>query len=416
MPEPEADSSLTVLPRAVTPLFETALRTMRVIVVVGPRQAGKSTLVKTHPKTADRPYFNLDRSATLLRVRADREAFLRSEAQMTIDEVQRDPQLLLAIKEAVDERRTPRRGQFVLTGSANLLMMKQVSDSLAGRAYYLRLQPLTRREQLGEGSTGIWTRFFDVRVEEWLDLVRAEDKRQEDWRDAVKRGGFPGAAIELHDEEARALWFDGYIATYLERDLRDLQAVSNLQDFQALMQASALRIGNLLNHAELGRDIKMPATTVHQYMNLLETSFQATRLAPYAHNRTKRLIKTPKLYWNDVGLALHLGGDTPGGAHLENYVLTDLLAWRDTESPRPEISYWRTAQGEEVDFIVDRKRKLLAIEVKAGGAPAPRDAAHIRSLQQEYGAQVRGGIVLHGGDETYWLGEKILAVPWWRVM
>ena len=119
------------------------------MVVIGPRQAGKSTLVKSDPKTADHPCFNLDHSATLMRVRADREAFLRSEPRMVIDEVQRDPELLLAIKTAVDEQRPPRRGQFVLTGSANLLMMKQVSDSLAGRAYYLRLQPLTRREQSG---------------------------------------------------------------------------------------------------------------------------------------------------------------------------------------------------------------------------------------------------------------------------
>jgi len=416
MDRPISGQSPLVLPRAITPLFETALRTMRVVVVVGPRQAGKSTLVKTDPKTANHPYFNLDRAVTLQRVRADREAFLRSEPRMTIDEVQRDPELLLAIKEVVDEKRPAVRGQFVLTGSANILMMKQVSDSLAGRAYYLRLQPMARREQLGLGATGIWTRFFETPVEEWLDNVRSETAPREDWRAAARRGGFPGVAVELSEDAERALWFDGYIATYLERDLRDLQTVGNLQDFQALMQAAALRIGNLLNHAELARDVKMPATTVHQYMNLLETSFQAVRLAPYAHNRTKRLIKSPKLYWNDTGLALHLGGGEPSGAHLENYVFTDLLAWRDTESPRPEISYWRTAQNEEVDFVIDHKRKLLAVEVKGGGAPTPRDAAHIKSFQQEYGSQARGGIILHGGEETYWLGKGILAVPWWRVM
>src|SRR5262245_3597500 len=127
----DTDSAVSILPRAITPLFETALRTMRVVVVIGPRQAGKSTLIRTHPQTAGRPYVNLDRSATLLRVQADREAFLSSEPQMVIDEVQRDPELMLAIKTAVDEKRTPQRGRFVLTGSANILMMKQVSDSLA---------------------------------------------------------------------------------------------------------------------------------------------------------------------------------------------------------------------------------------------------------------------------------------------
>src|SRR5579885_1348080 len=141
----------SILPRAITPLLETAPRTMRVVVVTGPRQAGKSTLVRSHPKLASRPYLSLDDSATLLRAQADRRAFVRSAPEMIIDEVQRDPELILAIKVLVDERRPQRRGQFVLTGSANLLMMSHVNDSLAGRAYYVRLQPLTRHEQQGHG-------------------------------------------------------------------------------------------------------------------------------------------------------------------------------------------------------------------------------------------------------------------------
>ena len=406
----------SILPRAIASLLDTALRTMRVVVVTGPRQAGKSTLVRSHPKLASRPYYSLDDSATLLRAQADRRAFVRSGPEMIIDEVQRDPELILAIKVFVDEQRPPRRGQFVLTGSANLLMMDHVSDSLAGRAYYVRLQPLTRHEQQGLGMTGSWTRFFESPVEDWLEIVNASSSPREDWRQAVKRGGFPAAAVEIRDPEERALWFDGYIATYLERDLRDIKAVTDLPSFQVLIQAAALRLGNLLNHAELARDVKMAPSTVHSYLSLLETTFQATRLPPYARNRTKRLIKTPKLYWNDVGLALHLAGGEPTGAHLENYILTDLLAWRDTETPRPEITYWRTAAGAEVDFVIERKHKLLGIEVKSSGAPTPRDAAHLATFQSEYGATVRGGLILHGGEEVYWLGEKLLAVPWWRVM
>ncbi len=404
------------VPRAVAPKLEVAVRTMRVVVITGPRQAGKSTLARYHPQLASRPYFSLDDAATLLRARADRDAFLRSAPEMIIDEVQRDPPLILAIKVAVDKQRPQRRGQFVLTGSANLLMMKHVGDSLAGRAYYLRLQTLTRREQQGLGTAGIWTSFFETPAPDWLELIRAAPDRPEDWRQAVRRGGFPAVALETHNEQERSLWFDGYIATYLERDLRELHAVANLQSFQVLMQAAALRVGNLLNHAELARDAKMPLTTVHQYMSLLETSFQATRLVPYARNRTKRLIKTPKLFWNDVGLALHLGGAEPSGAHLENYVLTDLLSWRDTETPRPEVSYWRTSSGAEVDFVLERKKKLLAVEVKAGEAPGPRDAEHIKTFCAEYGSDVLGGLILHGGTESYWLHDRIMALPWWRVM
>lgn len=156
----------------------------------------------------------------------------------------------------------------MLTDSANLLMMNHVGDSLAGRAYYVRLQPLTRREQQGLGATGSWTRFFETPVEDWLDLARASSSPPEDWHDMVRRGGFPAAAVEIQDPDERSLWFDGYIATYLERDLRDLKAVSSLPSFQALMQAAALRIGNLLNHAELGREIKTPATTRHRVPRL----------------------------------------------------------------------------------------------------------------------------------------------------
>ena len=252
-----------ILPRAIGRLFPTALETARVVVVTGPRQAGKSTFVQTHPMTAKRPYFTLDDARTLLRIEADRNAFLRSEPAMVIDEVQRDPALLLAIKTVVDQQRPAVRGQFVLTGSANLLLMQRVGDSLAGRAIYLHLWPLARREQLGFGSTGTWTRFFETARSDWLDLVRADPAPAERWEDAVRRGGFPAVVLHATSDEARALWFDAYVATYLERDLRDLRLVSNLRDFQSLMRAAALRIGNLLNAAELARDVRLPPSTVH---------------------------------------------------------------------------------------------------------------------------------------------------------
>lgn len=404
------------LPRAVGALYPTALDTFRVVVLTGPRQAGKSTFVRMHPMTSGHPYFTLDDPATVLRARRDPAAFVRSEPQMVIDEVQREPSLVLAIKALVDEWPVSRRGKIVLTGSANLLMMKHVGDSLAGRAYYLRLWPLTRREQLGFGVTGSWSRFFDVPRADWLDMVRSDPAPAEDWHDAVRRGGFPAVALDLRDPGHRALWFEGYVATYLERDLRDLHAVGNLRDFQALMQVAALRIGNLLNVAELARDVRLPQSTAHQYVNLLETSFQLARLQPFARNRTSRLIKTPKIYWADVGLALHLSGGEPSGAHLENLVFQDLVAWRDTETPRPEISFWRTASGSEVDFIIERRKELLAVEVKAGSSVSTRELAHLRRFREEHGNAVRGALVLHGGERAHWVADDVLAVPWWQVL
>jgi len=279
---------------------------------------------------------------------------------------------------------------------------------------------MTRREQLGMGSTGTWDRFFEDEVPRWLEVVRTDNASQASWREYAARCGFPEVAVGGLSAVDRALWFDGYIATYLERDLRELAAVADLADFQRLMQAAALRIGNLLNQSELGRDVKLPAMTVHRYLNLLDTSYQIVRLQPYAVNRTKRLIKAPKLYWNDPGLALHLGhageDGEPAGAHFENLILCDLLAWRDTHAPRAAVTYWRTASGYEVDFVLERQRQLVGVEVKAGAHPSMKDIQGLRAFLAEHPRQARGGVVVHGGDESYWLDEKIVAVPWWRIM
>ncbi|RPI08742.1 MAG: DUF4143 domain-containing protein, partial [Zetaproteobacteria bacterium] len=156
---------------------------------------------------------------------------------------------------------------------------------------------------------------------------------------------------------------------------------------------------------------------VHRYLAMLETSYQLVRLPAYAVNRTKRLIKTPKVYWSDPGMALYLAGEaTPRGAHLENLVLGDLLAWSGTLGERAEILYWRTAVGEEVDFVVEWKGRLLAIEVKASVRVSSRDARGIMGFREEYGKAVHGGLVLYAGTEVFWLSEGVLAAPWWRVI
>ncbi len=183
------------------------------------------------------------------------------------------------------------------------------------------------------------------------------------------------------------------------------------------MRAAALRIGGLVNQAELGRDTAIPRPTVHRYLNLLEASFQLVRLEPYSVNRTKRLIKTPKLYWSDTALAMHLAGNPePAGAHLENFVLADLLAWRDAQIPHPGVLYWRTATDLEVDFVIEHHGRLLPIEVKATGRPSTDDLRGIVAFRDEYPDLFLGGLVLHGGDEIQWLSDRIAGVPWHRVV
>ncbi|MCB1035621.1 MAG: ATP-binding protein, partial [Acidobacteria bacterium] len=322
-----------------------------------------------------------------------------------------------AIKGAVDEDRPAKTGRFVLTGSANLLLMRRVSESLAGRASYVNLWPLTRGERLGQARAGIWSELMERPAAEWYDLVLERAAKEADWRLEARRGGLPAPALQLESDDPRQVWFDGYVRTYLERDLQDLAAIDSLVDFRRLMRAACHRLGSLVNQTELSRDTSIPRTTVHRYLNLLETSYQLVRLEPYSVNRTKRLIKSPKLYWTDTGLALHLAGTAePGGAHFENFVLNDLLAWRDSQIPRPEVLYWRTASNEEIDFVVEARDRLLAVEVKATSRPSARDARHMRSFRREYEDRFQGGLLLHTGEKVFWMSDRILATPWWRVL
>ena len=404
---------MKTLPRLVDDALAARLRVMPAVVLTGARQTGKSTLVeKLVP--GERRYRSLDDFDVRDAARRDPEALLGGADPLTLDEVQREPGLLTAVKRAIDRDRRP--GRFLLTGSANLLLMRQVSESLAGRASYLTLWPMTRREQIGLGSAGRWDDLLGAPDDQWCDLLAAGDDPEEDWQALALRGGFPTPALELTTPADRAIWFDGYVRTYLERDLQDLAAISALPDFRRLMQAACLRVGQILNQTELGRDVGLPQPTVHRWLNLLETSYLLVRLPAYAVNRTKRLVKSPRVFWGDTGVALHLGAAAPSGAHLENLVLHDLIAWRDARVDRVELAYWRTTIGEEVDFVIETGGRLLPIEVKATSKPRLADYAHLRTFRQEYGRKARAGLLLHTGRAVEWLTPDVLAVPWWRVL
>ena len=402
------------LSRLVAPGLEDRLRVMPAVVVTGARQTGKSTLAQELAPGGQR-FLSLDDLDVVDLARRDPQAITGGGQPVTIDEVQREPDLLHAVKRDIDRNRQP--GKFLLTGSANLLLMRKVSESLAGRASYLTLWTMTRREQRGLGLGGIWEELLDAPDEEWLDLVAAQPDEPEDWRSLARRGGFPLPALHLGTDRQRAVWFDGYVRTYLERDLQSLSSISALPDFRRLMRAACLRTGNLVNQTELGRDVALPQPTVSRYLNLLETSYLLVRLPAYAVSRTKRLIKAPKLYWGDTGVALHLTQEEePRGAHLENLVLQDLLAWRDARLDRAEVLYWRTSIGEEVDFVIETGDRLLPVEVKAADRSRLRDAAHLRTFHAEYGDRARAGLMLHTGTAVEWLTPRVLAAPWWKVL
>lgn len=390
------------------------LGAMPAVIVTGARQTGKSTLVK-ELTPGKRSYFSLDDLDMMELARANPEALVGGTLDVTLDEVQRVPDLLLAVKRAIDANR--RSGRFLLTGSANLLLMQGVSESLAGRASYLRLWPMTRREQLKKGRCGLWEEIVSGKDEKWIEILSHDQTGPEDWRDLTRRGGFPTPALDMTKADDRKIWFDGYVQTYLERDLQMLSSVASLPDYRRLMRAACLRLGQMVNQTEMARDLSLKQPTVHRYLNLLETSHLLVRLPAYAVNKTKRLLKSPKLYWGDVGLAMHLAGlNEPAGAHLENLLLLDLLVWRSGRLSNTELLYWRTTTGEEVDLVIEADGKVLPIEVKSSSKPKVKDAANLIAFQKEYGKAARSGMIIHNGHDMEWLTPTVLAVPWWRII
>lgn len=406
------------IPRLLTATVEEALGQFPVVVLTGARQTGKSTLVQHLPSAHGRLYQTLDDFDVLARAERFPETLLEEGDRLALDEVQRAPQLLLAIKRAVDKDR--RKGRFLLTGSANLLLMRKVSESLAGRAMYLTLLPMTEREKRGSPDPGPWSRLLEADTPKTLArALGGNSVPGADWAERVLIGGYPSVVLAGSREE-RMRWFEGYVSTYLERDLQEIASISALADFRRLMRLAALRVGQIVNQSELGRDATLSQPTVHRYLNLLETSYQIVRVPAFARSRSSRLIKSPKVYWGDTGLAAFLmvlsdpgeirRGPAAGGL-LENLVLTQLLAWREVELPRPQVYYWRTAAGAEVDFVIESKSRLLPVEVKATPRARLEEIRSLESFLDEHPRSARVGLLLYGGKEVIPLSRRVLAAP-----
>jgi predicted AAA+ superfamily ATPase len=304
----ESKPATPLLPRAAAVAVERAAGLFPVVTLLGARQVGKSTLVRA--VFADRPYLTLDDFDLRAQAAADPEAIVARAPALILDEIQRARDLMIAVKRAVDRDAARTPGRFILTGSANLLMLERMSETLAGRAVYVTLWPLSRRERLGFGRTGVWSELLATPFTQWRDALAGLAGPAEDWQEAARLGGLPVPAHRLADDESRTLWFSGYVQTYLERDLQVLRAVENLADFRRLMRAACLRIGGLLNQTELSREVGIVQPQVHRFLNLMEASYQAIRLPAFGVNRTRRLIKAPKLYWSDPALALFLAGES----------------------------------------------------------------------------------------------------------
>jgi predicted AAA+ superfamily ATPase len=406
-------------PRWISPLLQKAMEIHPIVVLSGARQVGKSTLLQQADPIAQWRYVTLDDFDVQTQAARDPSALWAGTDRVVLDEVQKAPELMNAIKRTVDTRKKMR---FFLSGSANLLLMQQVSESLAGRAVYFSLYPMTYGETQGRPISKGVSQLLQGRFP--LEGSQRPLKDQEDLIALILRGFMP-PLVDLTDVEAWGRWWEGYVITYLERDLRQLARIEALADFRRVMMALALRSGQLLNQTAVARDTSVPQPTVHRYLNVLEAGHLLERLPVYAVNRTKRLIKSPKLYWLDTGLAAHLSGlfDTNSlrsarelGNLFETLVFAHLRVLAQLFSPRGRLYYWRTASGEEVDFVLEWGRQLLAVEVKLSQTPRYADVGGLTTFLQEY-PEARAGLLVHSGQEIRRLDEKIIAVPWqWLAM
>jgi predicted AAA+ superfamily ATPase len=404
------------VPRHIGAQVVSALKALPVVVLTGPRQVGKTTLLKEEENFKDRRYVSLDDLTALSRARTDPDALVAGDEDMIIDEAQRAPELFLAIKRSVDRNR--RNGRFLLSGSANLLLMKSISESLAGRAVYLTMGPLTWCElEMRAGNVPLLIRLInDEKPEGLFSNLKQAPKNPEaaDWL----AGGFPPARLST-DAAARRYWFTGYEQTYLERDLRDLSAVSDLSLFQRLVRLTALRTAQVLNMRELARDCGTNSVTVARWLSLLETGFMIQRVPPWHSNRAKRLVKSPKIYVCDSGLACYLCGifdsenldqSASRGAAAETFAFQNIHAMVNAFLPEVRICHFRSHDGYECDFVLETHKGLLAVEVKAGGRVSPRD---LKGLEALLGLEPRckAGILCYQGDTVVRLGERLWAVP-----
>jgi len=403
--------------RNVTDQLLQALADTPVVLVNGARQAGKSTLVQSPElQTSGRQYLTFDDPSVLAAAKRDPSGFVSGlNMPVTLDEVQHVPELFSAIKLAVDRKREP--GSFLLTGSADVLLLPKLSESLAGRMEVLTLWPFSQGEMHGVREGFLDTLFSKQPV--WRMGTSGMLRRAELF-EKIFAGGYP-PLFTRNTLARRRAWFQSYLTTLLQRDIRDLANISDLTAVPQLLSVVASRAGGLLNYADLSRSLSLPQTTLKRYFALLETTFLVQLLRPWSINTGQRAIRTPKLYLNDTGLLAHLEGLTPdrldvdpgmAGSILENFVMMELRkqsAWSETQ---PNLYYWRTASGQEVDIVLeDASGRLVGIEVKASSTLHGGDLRGLQYLAKESGKRWIRGVVLYTGTEVIPFAANLHGLP-----
>lgn len=398
-------------PRLDTKRVQTALTDTPVVLLNGPRQSGKTTLAH-NLLGASRTFRTLDDDTTLAAATADPVGFIRGADQLTIDEVQRAPALLRAIKKAVDEDRRP--GRFLLTGSANVLSLPQAADSLAGRMAVIDLLPLAQSEIARTSSEFLHALFAgspppvaDATIDKHLERI-------------VLTGGYP-EMLRRHDPARRIAWARDYLRAIVQRDVQDIASIEKLGQMPRLLRVLAHYAGQLINYAQVGGQLSLDAKTARKYIDIFQQLFLVRSLEPWSANHLTRLIKTPKLHFIDSGLLAALLGLTETnlaahrkvyGAVLESFVfseITKLASWTDDAY---QLFHYRDKDQNEVDVVIENALGDIAgVEVKAAATVTTSDFRGLRRLNEACGSRFRCGLVLYDGDSILSFGERLYAAP-----
>ena len=402
--------------RHLTFRLRDALGDTPVILLTGARQSGKSTLAKTLAGEDYNPqYLTFDDATILSAAKENPIGFIETSAPPIIfDEIQRAPELFLPLKAMVDRHRTP--GSYLLTGSANVLLLPTVADSLAGRMEVLNLGTLSQGEIEGRRET-----FIDRACAPQFETRSKSGK--EDREKLFSRaliGGYP-EAVARTDESRREAWFRSYITTILQRDVRDLANIDGLVDLPRLLSILAARAAGLLNYAEISRSSGIPQSTLKRYIALLEQIFLIEHLPAYSGSLIKRMVRSPKLFVSDTGLLAHLQGlswerirfeSSLAGPLMENFVYTEIRKQMPWNKTRVSLFHFRTSSDQEVDLVLEvPDGTVVGLEVKSGASVAADAFKGLRVMETALGKKFRRGIVLYAGDTVVPFAENMFAVP-----